>query len=454
MTTIRGFRLRSNRSALTLALGLLAGLGVWCWRQIRLLGDVRGVLAAFYGWFALAFLAYLTALWLVRRMEREGAPARQRALWLGMILLTAIACRLAVLGATPTLSDDIYRYRWDGRVQLAGIDPYRYAPDDPALAALRDGEFGRINFPHLRTIYPPLTELAFRLGASLGGTLTAHKTVFVCAEAVTVLSLLFILRRRGRSLLWIAAYAWHPLAILEIAGSGHNDALGVAMLWLGLAAWEARRMGGTALAWTGAFLSKFLSVILAPWWWYRRQGRRWLAAFLGLSALLLAFHWGVVQALLESLSAMAARGVSNGSVYPLVVQFIGSWRVAPLVVIGCWAGFLVWWAAREADPVRYLFGAFAVAALLAPALHPWYLLWLIPCFCFWRVPAFLALTGTVVLCYTVWPKYLAVRAWELPVWARLLEYGPVLIFGMWEVRRCGWRSSFRPVTKPSLLAKS
>ena len=95
-----------------------------------------------------------------------------------------------------------------------------------------------------------------------------------------------------------------------------------------------------------------------------------------------------------------------------------------------------------------------MAALLTPVLHPWYLLWLIPCLCVWRLPALMALTGTVVLAYTVWPGYLDGGPWRVPLWARALEYGPVALLGLWSVRRWWSLLSFPLATKLPLSAKS
>lgn len=415
-------------------------------------------------------------------MERahDGTPASWK-LPLAIVLLAAVVFRLVMIGSPPVLSDDIYRYQWDGRVQLAGIDPYRYPPNDPALAALRDDAWAHINFPHLRTVYPPLTQQAFQFGAWLapppaasakggsarsagpfrpaagggvGPTVTSQKAVFVGVELITLLSLLFILHRRGKSLLWVAAYAWHPLVVLEVAGSGHNDALGVAMLWVGVLGWELKQRWVAGGAWALAFLSKYATLILAPWWWFRREGRLALLVFAALAAWPLICCPTVLSALYESLSAMTVRFESNASGYLLLSWLLGNAGVARVVAVGLWLTVLLWWAKREADVVRYLLVGFAVAALLSPVLHPWYLLWLIPCFCFYRVPAIVALTGTIVLAYTVWPGRLADDRWMLPVWAHVLEYAPVLLLGLWEVRRCAWRSSFLHVTKPSLSARS
>ena len=439
-------------------LGVLGCAMVFCWWQIRLLGDVRVHLGKFYGWFATAFVFYLLSLWLVHRVENIGDVARFQKhsnvpmLGLGGVLLAAVLARLLLLGTAPTLSDDIYRYRWDGRVQLAGVDPYAYPPNHPTLASLRDEQFAHINFPHLRTVYPPLTEFAFRLGASLGHTLTAQKLVFVSAELVTFTCLLFLLLKRRMNPLWVVAYAWHPLVILEIAGSGHNDALGVAMLWLGIAGWEARSWLGVTFGWSAAFLSKFLSVIMMPWWWCRRESRRWLGVCAILSAAPLLLHPTAVTALRESLSAMTTRFESNASLYLVLAWMVGSASLARVLAVGVGVAFLLWWAHRQADPTRYLLGALSVAALLSPVLHPWYLVWLIPCLCFYRPAPVVALTGFVVLAYTVWPGRLADGRWVIPVWAHALEYAPVFLLGLWELKK--WGRFYFPRRMPEKIETS
>lgn len=428
---------------------MLLGLGLsGCWGAIRALGDVRLHLGLFYLWFFSALALYLTTLWVIRRSEPVLTTGARRWVGLGIVVGVAVIARLAVLDGTPTLSDDIYRYRWDGLVQQAGIDPYLYPPNHPTLDALRDGQDQLINFPHLRTVYPPLTELAFLSAATVSQSLTAQKVPFLIAETMLVAALLAVLAIRRRNLLWVAAYVWHPLPILEIAGSGHNDALGIAMLWLGIATWELRRYGATGFIWALAFLSKYAAILLVPWWWQRRVGRSHLGFFLAFSIVPLVVYPTILTAVAGSLGAMSARFGSNGSVHPLLAVLLGSSPVARAICAAVWVAFAWWWARREADVVRYLLGVMAVGALLSPVLHPWYLIWLIPAFCFWRPKAVVVLTGTVALSYTVWPGRLATGTWEIPIWAHVLEYMPVAILGVWEV----WRSfdSSRSAARSSL----
>ncbi len=103
--------------------------------------------------FALAGGAfYLAAVHLVRRhaVPRWALPA---------ILLVGLAARLLVLVAPPVLSTDIYRYVWDGRVQAAGINPYRFIPADPALAPLRDPPHAGEDEPRATDIYPNINRV-------------------------------------------------------------------------------------------------------------------------------------------------------------------------------------------------------------------------------------------------------------------------------------------------------
>ena len=412
---------------------LLGFLSAFCWWQIRFLGDVRQHLGAFYGYFTGAFLLHLATLWLVRRTERESSFTNSRWPILLLIGVWAIAFRAMLVTTTPTLSDDSYRYVWDGRVQLAGIDPYAFAPDDPRLAVLRDADFPHINFPHLRTIYPPLTQRAFLLGARIAPTLTAQKVVFLGAEAVTILCLILLLRLRQASPLWVAAYAWHPLVILEIAGSGHNDSVGIACLWAGILAWQLRRRGLAAVGWGLTFLSKYAAVVLVPWWWCRGQGRRWLLLFAAVAATPIVCCPTIVSALFGSLSAMASRFESNSSIYVVLASLLHHAGAARVVVVGGWIMGVLWWAQRQEDVIRFAAGAFASAAILSPVLHPWYVVWLVPFLCVWRPPALMALTATVVLAYSVWPGYLAGGPWTVPLWVRLAEYLPVYLLAVFQL---------------------
>lgn len=180
------------------------------------------------------FLPYIALLW-----SSSRAPVRLPDL--KTIVLAAIATRLALTLAEPLLSDDIYRYVWDGYVAKAGINPFAHAPNHDALSSVRDGDiWPKINHPTLPTIYPPAAQYLFWLNALLGGKTTLMRLLFVAIELLTAF---FFYRHTQRqktpphTLKHLAIIYWlNPLVMIEVAWSGHVDVLAwsflvIAMLW-------------------------------------------------------------------------------------------------------------------------------------------------------------------------------------------------------------------------------
>jgi hypothetical protein len=196
----------------------------------------------------------------------ERAQAR-RTLWL--IFGVAILLRAYVLAFEPLLSSDIYRYVWDGRVQAAGINPYRYVPADQALAFLRDGAI----FPHINraqtavTIYPPVAQFFFLIVTRLGDGVTVMRLALLGCEAVTVTTIMLMLWRINRPITRVIAYLWHPLPLWEIANSGHVDALMVALMLVGLwIALTGHALRGAVLVAFSMLVKPYVAPVLAGIW--------------------------------------------------------------------------------------------------------------------------------------------------------------------------------------------
>jgi hypothetical protein len=205
-------------------------------------------------------------LTIVATQLAERAP-HKRALWL--VFAVAIVLRAYVLLFDPLLSSDIYRYVWDGRVQAAGINPYRYFPADEALTFLRDGTI----FPHINradtavSIYPPVAQFFFLIVTRIGENVTVMRLALLGCEAVTVTMISLLLRRMNRPMTRVIAYLWHPLPLWEIANSGHVDALMVALMLLGLwIALTGHALRGAALIAMSALVKPLAAPALAGIW--------------------------------------------------------------------------------------------------------------------------------------------------------------------------------------------
>ena len=195
-----------------------------------------------------------------------NVPARTG---LFVILGLALVMRLLLVGQQPFLSNDLYRYIWDGRVQATGVNPYAYVPADPALAALRDGAiYPRINrADYAVTAYPPFAEMFFLVVTRIAETLTMMRLAMIACEAVIVAVVIDLLRRLDLPAIGVVAYAWHPLAIFEVANNAHVEALMLALTMAGV--WLlvcARRVLG-ALAIALAMLVKPYELFVLPAFW-------------------------------------------------------------------------------------------------------------------------------------------------------------------------------------------
>ena len=196
-----------------------------------------------------------------------------------LVLLGALAFRLTLLPLAPTLSTDLYRYRWDGQVQAAGWNPYSMRPDDPRLFSLRaaSGPGWQLMPAHeLPTVYPPLVELVFRATWRVLPGPVGFKLPFVLADLAVVGMLGFWVRKTGQRTARLAIYAWNPLVIIEFAGSGHNDSLAVAAMVAGILIIRRRPIVSTMALAAGA-MAKFFPAALLPLWivragWPRRAG--------------------------------------------------------------------------------------------------------------------------------------------------------------------------------------
>ena len=210
--------------------------------------------------FAALCALHAAACWLV---ARRGATLPRRGA-LAVIGAVALAYRLIFVPAVPSLSDDFFRYVWDGHVQRQGYSPYRSPPDAPEVAPLRDGYYWpKVNRKEQTSAYPPLAELVFEALFLLRPFSTlVFKLAFLGLGLLTIALMADLLRRRGASPLGAIVYAWHPLPVFEFLHSAHVDALAVTLLVAALALQARGREGAAGVALGLATLTKLYPGLL------------------------------------------------------------------------------------------------------------------------------------------------------------------------------------------------
>jgi alpha-1,6-mannosyltransferase len=362
---------------------------------------------------AVAAACYAVMLW---RVWNE--PVRSRRL-LHIAFAFAVLFRAPLALAPVGPDSDMVRYLWDGRVQLHGYNPYAVIPADPALAHTHTEQTAAMPSLRHKTPYPPAAQLFFRLVVAVWDSTLAMKLALVGGDLLTLIVLWRWLAITGRSE-WLAlAYAWNPLVILEVAHSGHIDAL-VALWTVASAYWLTRRRTTLAsIAFVLAIATKVLPIVLAPLFIGRIRWRDALIAISLLSLLYLPFAWG------RELPFGSVPGVMylrfNGPVFQAVASLVRSPGAAVFAVLAGTAAAL--WVRRRLaadDPAAWAW-PMAIALLAAPVIYPWYLLPLTP---FLGTRAALPITvWTIAPVYVVWGLVREGGRWIVPTPLLALEYG-------------------------------
>jgi alpha-1,6-mannosyltransferase len=421
---------------LALVAALLALLYGTNFSAIRVVTGAKGAVmfAVYPAFFALVFLVYLAGVRLTWLAGRRVAIA---------VILSGVVFRLFMLPTDVVLSSDLYRYFWDGRVQLAGVNPYRYPPEAEVLTGLRDADVHpHINRPWARTVYPPGAQVLFAVVAStVPDRLWVWRLAVTMCDVFTMAALVALLRRVGLPEGRVAVYAWAPLPIFEFAQAGHVDAATIPLVLCALLAADAERsrLAGGLLG--AAALIKLYPAALLPVLWKRGDTRLPTAFLITLVLGYLPYVWGVGWRVMGFLPEYFARFEEfNIGLRALLTDGIGLTGNVPRVVVSALLALLLIVALvvlgrSRGGGLRDLMAASGLAVgvylLLVPStIHPWYVVWLIPFLVVLPYPGWWYLTGAVGLSYigyTVDPA-------RVPGWALVVEYLPAYLGVLFALR--------------------
>jgi hypothetical protein len=221
------------------------------------------------------WLLYAAAVLALLRSPRKPAAA--------VGVMASIGVGIASIARAATTSNDLYRYAWDGRIQAAGIDPYRYAPASPVLDRFHDSWLWPnaatchvhlqrpgctlLNRASVHTIYPPLAQLWFLVEHLVVPQSTrdrGYETAGLVIVVATTLLLLGFLHQAGRDIRQVAIWGCCPAVAIEAVQNAHID--GLAVLFVVLAVWAAERESWlwAAAAIGAAGLVKLYPLVLFP----------------------------------------------------------------------------------------------------------------------------------------------------------------------------------------------
>ncbi len=382
-------------------------------------GHNHGPVGWFLAVYAAAWMVYLVAVWRLGRL-----PGRA----VSMIFAFAIAMRLLLLFSNPILEDDFYRYIWDGHVVLAGLSPFAAAPEyidiesvepDPDKHAAARFVHEKINFPWVKTIYPPAAQVVFAAEALVFGWLPSGFKYTCFAIELLVLWLMWrVVRGLKLAPPTILIYAWNPLLLKEINNSHHIDIVCTMLLTLFVLALVRQRGCIAMLMLMLAAFVKLTPVLLVPlllaYLW--RTGKRRQVAWNGFICVCLGVigvalcHVGAQTDPFSGFKTFAGGWEMNASLFPLGRALLESAGAAPgaaarmakLILFGGLCLFILCGVRKVRDLPslwRWCAWMLVILFLISPVGNPWYLVWLLPFLLVTRHPVVVALMFVTILYY-------------------------------------------------------
>ena len=409
----------------TLMIGFFAAMTAWTMHQTGRDTAIWAVpLFWGWGWFAL------------RITSPHASPS---LVW---TLCLAFGARALLLATPLDLSDDLYRYLWEGAAMDAGYNPFRDPPS--AIEGLDDPLRDLVNHADIPSIYPPVALLWFRLLHQLGGTVAGAQAATALLDLVTVTALWTLCHTARRPTAPALYYAVLPLPIVESASSAHLEVVAIALTMLAFR--QAPRLQAFLVV-LGAG-TKLMPVIVLPAL-LRAHPRAALhgaiVGTLGIAAATLPVL-DAGPALFTGFDTYTRHWEFNGFAYPWLHPLLGEHTRPLLIFLGIAIGIGTLW--RGLPPLETWRVVGSAFVLLSPTCHPWYVLWaLVPDLAsgrrFWAV-ASTALMGS----YLVLGTLVSAQGWHEPAWLWWVTWPPALSLGAWVDRSRSAAPTLQPGGPP------
>lgn len=370
----------------------LAALFGYCWLAFEVPRTDHVVLFSFFAGLIVVSIA------LYRLLPRKD--------W-WILFSIGLVFRLLFFFATPALSDDYFRFTWDGELTSDGYGVFAFVPEDyqkhvapehqkkyqELLAAKSDLFPDGMNSKSYYSVYPAVNQWIYYT-ATWGnspnqGNLLILKFWMLLAEIISFFLLRALLKRESRES-WVAAYWWHPFVILELVGNLHFEGIAIVFILATLYYAHKNRWFYTAFMAALAIMTKLTPIFLLGGLFRQFHWRKWMLTCMTSVVVSLLFFWTIID--LETLSNFGTSAdlffslfaFNSAAYYGLVeIALEFEWEEGRETV----AAMLPWFSVIFGAMVVFLqkrsmewtvMTLFTIYFFFSPIVHPWYITVLIP----------------------------------------------------------------------------
>lgn len=390
--------------------------------------------------FAIPFIIYLAiSVWIVRSTPSSSF----RATTVTIIGVSVVLYFTFVL-QTPSLSGDVYRYIWDGKLINNGISPYKFAPYASQLAYLRDANWQLVENKNIISPYPPFIELINALTYRISPSVVAFKTVTILGGIGTITILPMLLKKINYDPRLAVLFAWNPLFVLVFGSSGHDDT--VALLFVVLSFYfllSNQKIPSSAMMALGV-LSKLFPLLIVPIFlkrWGKRGTSILVAIILALYTPFLFLGGNMFNTV--SVYVLSSVPIFNAGIFSLLqIAFspfgsTGAILLSRIVEYSVFTTALAWmlWgiftkSVKDIHLLRFAGILISIYVVFSSTLQPWYLSWIfVPFLVIMPTWSWIFFSGAIFLTYYTFTRPpIAPGYWAEVLWVKIVEF--VQLYGM------------------------
>ncbi|MEM1408694.1 MAG: hypothetical protein AAGG59_18065 [Bacteroidota bacterium] len=368
------------------------------------------------------------------------------------LILISLLFRLLLLFSIPNLSDDIYRFIWDGKLLGEGIHPFAHLPswfvnNDRLPESLDLSLYNRLNSPDYFTIYPPFAQLVFWLSAhsnSIIGSAVIIRLFIIGAEVISIFFLTKVCESYNIPKKHVLLYALNPLVILELTGNLHLEAFMIAFVVLGIYFYKARKPISAGVVLALAVAAKLVPLVLLPTFLRRLSFKKLILLFSSILIFLIILFWplyepALVKGMTESISLYFQKFEFNASIYYLVREigfYVKGYNI--IGIAGPWLSMITFIliiaiallanSKKVSTPTTWLWILFTYFAF-ATIVHPWYATSLVALSVLTTFRFPIVWSGLIFLSYLGYSE----TGFKENMLVVILEYGLLYIFMIYEL---------------------
>ena len=373
------------------------------------------------------------------------------------IITVTILFRVVFIIATPNLSQDFYRFIWDGRMLLNGFNPYLYLPEIyqtpnyiiPNQAAELVAGMGELNASHYSN-YPPLNQLCFVIAAifankSILGSIIAMRTLIILADIGVLYFGAKLLKSLHLNPKAIFLYLLNPLIIIELTGNLHFEGIMIFFLIWSLYLLQQCKWKLAAIIFACSISLKLLPLLFLPLFFQQFKFKKLIGFYIivGISCVLF-FAPFISENLLANYSKTIGLWFGtfefNGGIYLLIREigyFINGYNV--IGTVGKTTPFIVLFfiilisffrdnTSKKQLITALLFGL-SFYLFTSSTVHPWYIAMLLIFSIFTTYSFPLVWSFSIILSYSFYKNELFINNY----WLISIEYALVFGFMIWEI---------------------